>query len=118
MDKDKSLGLPPKASRVLGLSSVGDTANTSIAKSEMTNYGQTTDSNRFSHNINKMPDNPPRKLGHRRVHSETKTLRMILASVISALWRQLCGYFLLLSCCSFQYLRLPSEWNFNALQRF
>ncbi|XP_076945550.1 putative transcription factor PosF21 [Bidens hawaiensis] len=34
----------------------------------------TTDPTRFSHDVSKMPDNPPRSLGHRRAHSEILTL--------------------------------------------
>lgn len=36
--------------------------------------GLTSDSGRFSHDVNRMPDNPPRNLGHRRAHSEILTL--------------------------------------------
>ncbi|KAL4284229.1 hypothetical protein GQ457_16G028150 [Hibiscus cannabinus] len=75
MKKDKSPGLPPTAGRVSGLSSIGNATNTSNAKPEPENSCQTSDSNRFSHDIiSKMPDNPPKKLGHRRAHSEIITL--------------------------------------------
>ncbi|KAK8709532.1 hypothetical protein V6N13_060547 [Hibiscus sabdariffa] len=70
MEKDKSPGLPPPVGRVPGLSSVGNAANTSFAKPETANSGQTADSNRFSHDISRMLDDPPKKLGHRRAHSE------------------------------------------------
>ncbi|KAL8246254.1 hypothetical protein R6Q59_007470 [Mikania micrantha] len=36
--------------------------------------GMSSDSGRFSHDVSKMPDNPPRNLGHRRAHSEILTL--------------------------------------------
>ncbi|KAG6597620.1 putative transcription factor PosF21, partial [Cucurbita argyrosperma subsp. argyrosperma] len=36
--------------------------------------GMSSDSNRFSHDISRMPDNPPRNMGHRRAHSEILTL--------------------------------------------
>ncbi|PPS01602.1 hypothetical protein GOBAR_AA19055 [Gossypium barbadense] len=60
--------------RVPGFSSSGNAANTSNTISETGNLGQTSDSNRFSHDISKMPDNPPKNLGHRRAHSEIITL--------------------------------------------
>ncbi|KAK1411451.1 hypothetical protein QVD17_38000 [Tagetes erecta] len=37
-------------------------------------HGISSDSGRFSHDVSKMPDNPPRNLGHRRAHSEILTL--------------------------------------------
>ncbi|XP_022979806.1 probable transcription factor PosF21 [Cucurbita maxima] len=36
--------------------------------------GMSTDSNRFSHDISRMPENPRRNVGHRRAHSEILTL--------------------------------------------
>ncbi|KAI3776239.1 hypothetical protein L1987_46012 [Smallanthus sonchifolius] len=36
--------------------------------------GMSSDSGRFSHDVSRMPDNPPRNLGHRRAHSEILTL--------------------------------------------
>ncbi|KAK5804882.1 probable transcription factor PosF21 [Gossypium arboreum] len=74
MEKDKSPCLPPMSGRVPGFSSSGNAANTSNTISETGNLGQTSDSNRFSHDISKMPDNPPKNLGHRRAHSEIITL--------------------------------------------
>ncbi|KAL4312308.1 hypothetical protein GQ457_01G034820 [Hibiscus cannabinus] len=65
MEKDKSPGLPPPSGRYSGFSSVGNALNS---------FGQSSDSNRFSHDISKMPDNPPKNLGHRRAHSEILTL--------------------------------------------
>ncbi|TYI66590.1 hypothetical protein E1A91_D09G234800v1 [Gossypium mustelinum] len=74
MEKDKSPCLPPMSGRVPGFSSSGNAASTSNAISETGNFGQTSDSNSFSHDISKMPDNPPKNLGHRRAHSEIITL--------------------------------------------
>ncbi|KAH1089498.1 hypothetical protein J1N35_016755 [Gossypium stocksii] len=74
MEKDKSPCLPLMSGRVPGFSSSGNAANTSNAISETGDLGQTSDSNRFSHDISKMPDNPPKNLGHRRAHSEIITL--------------------------------------------
>ncbi|XP_057958074.1 probable transcription factor PosF21 [Malania oleifera] len=37
-------------------------------------HGMPSDSGRFSHDISRMPDNPPKNLGHRRAHSEILTL--------------------------------------------
>lgn len=37
-------------------------------------HGMSSDSSRFSHDVNRMPDNPPKNLGHRRAHSEILTL--------------------------------------------
>ncbi|KAE8712331.1 putative transcription factor PosF21 [Hibiscus syriacus] len=65
MEKDKSPGLPPPSGRYSGFSAVGNALNS---------FGQSSDSNRFSHDISKMPDNPPKNLGHRRAHSEILTL--------------------------------------------
>ncbi|XVF65622.1 hypothetical protein PTKIN_Ptkin09bG0263900 [Pterospermum kingtungense] len=56
MEKDKSPGLPPPSGRYSG------------------GFGQASETNRFSHDISKMPDNPPKNLGHRRAHSEILTL--------------------------------------------
>ncbi|MBA0651556.1 hypothetical protein Goklo_018871 [Gossypium klotzschianum] len=74
MEKDKSPCLPPMSGRVPGFSSSGNAASTSNAISETGNFGQTSDSNSFSQDISKMPDNPPKNLGHRRAHSEIITL--------------------------------------------
>ncbi|GMJ01713.1 basic leucine-zipper 69 [Hibiscus trionum] len=65
MEKDKSPGLPPPSGRYSGFSSAGSVLNS---------FGQSSDSNRFSHDISKMPDNPPKNIGHRRAHSEILTL--------------------------------------------
>ncbi|KAG8369482.1 hypothetical protein BUALT_Bualt14G0018300 [Buddleja alternifolia] len=37
-------------------------------------HGMPSDSSRFSHDISRMPDNPPKNRGHRRAHSEILTL--------------------------------------------
>ncbi|CAA2977680.1 probable transcription factor 21 [Olea europaea subsp. europaea] len=37
-------------------------------------HGMSSDSSRFSHDVSRMPDNPPKNLGHRRAHSEILTL--------------------------------------------
>ncbi|MBA0616282.1 hypothetical protein Godav_016341 [Gossypium davidsonii] len=74
MEKDKSPCLPPMSGRVPAFSSSGNAASTSNAISETGNFGQTSDSNSFSQDISKMPDNPPKNLGHRRAHSEIITL--------------------------------------------
>ncbi|XP_022733340.1 probable transcription factor PosF21 [Durio zibethinus] len=59
MEKDKSPGLPPPSGRF------SNAPNAFNLKHE---------TNRFSHDISKMPDNPPKNLGHRRAHSEILTL--------------------------------------------
>lgn len=44
--------------------------------SESGHFGHalSSDSRRFSHDVSRMPDNPPKNLGHRRAHSEILTL--------------------------------------------
>ncbi|KAH6816048.1 Basic-leucine zipper transcription factor family protein [Perilla frutescens var. hirtella] len=37
-------------------------------------HGMPSDSRQFSHDISRMPDNPPKNMGHRRAHSEILTL--------------------------------------------
>lgn len=37
-------------------------------------HGMASDSRQFSHDISRMPDNPPKNMGHRRAHSEILTL--------------------------------------------
>ncbi|KAI3470149.1 hypothetical protein Pfo_026812 [Paulownia fortunei] len=46
------------------------------SSSEQGHFGHAmpSDSSRFSHDISRMPDNPPKNLGHRRAHSEILTL--------------------------------------------
>ncbi|KAM5570118.1 putative transcription factor PosF21 [Rosa sericea] len=91
MDKDKSHahgeGLPPPSSRYSSLlptynvktepsssSSFPPLASGATAEPGHFGHGMSTESNHFSHDISRMPDYPPRKLGHRRAHSEIVTL--------------------------------------------
>ncbi|XP_024032647.1 probable transcription factor PosF21 [Morus notabilis] len=93
MDKDKSPGhgggLPPPSGRYSGFSPGGSGFNVKSEPSSSSfpplapggssdvghfGHGLSADSGRFSHDISRMPDNPPRKLGHRRAHSEILTL--------------------------------------------
>ncbi|KAG4961439.1 probable transcription factor PosF21 [Glycine soja] len=95
MDKDKSLGLPPPSGRYSGYSPTRSVFNvksepspssssttsypplalgTTSSESSHFGHGMSTDSSGFSHDISRMPDNPPRNRGHRRAHSEILTL--------------------------------------------
>ena len=74
MEKAKSPGLPPPSGRFSGFSSAGNAPNIFNVKPETGSFGQTSEPNRFSHDISKMSDNPPKNLGHRRAHSEILTL--------------------------------------------
>ncbi|XP_022722537.1 probable transcription factor PosF21 [Durio zibethinus] len=74
MEKDKSPGLPPLSGRFSGFSSAGNAPNTFSVRPETCSFGQTTEPNGFSHDISKMPDNPPKNLSHRRAQSEIVTL--------------------------------------------
>lgn len=99
MDKDKSVGhgggLPPPPGRYSGYSPPGTAFNvkseppagtssypqlvpgTSSEVNTHFGHGMSTaaaDSSGFSHDISRMPDNPPRNRGHRRAHSEILTL--------------------------------------------
>lgn len=91
MDKDKapshSGGLPPPSGRFSSFSPPGSSFNVKpeplsaafppmapATSSDPSNFGHGSDSSRFSHDISRMPDNPPKKLGHRRAHSEILTL--------------------------------------------
>ncbi|KAH0992252.1 hypothetical protein GBA52_003735 [Prunus armeniaca] len=94
MDKDKSPahggGLPPPSGRYSGFLPAGtpfnvkpEPASSSLfpplasgasADSGHFGHGMSAESSHFSHDISRMPDNPPRKLGHRRAHSEILTL--------------------------------------------
>ncbi|XVE84493.1 hypothetical protein DITRI_Ditri17bG0017800 [Diplodiscus trichospermus] len=74
MEKDKSPGLPPPSGRYSGFSSAGNAPNAFNMKTDTSSFGQTSEPNNFSHDISKMPDNPPKNLGHRRAHSEILTL--------------------------------------------
>ncbi|GFP95803.1 probable transcription factor posf21 [Phtheirospermum japonicum] len=46
------------------------------SSSEQGHFGHviSSDNNRFSHDLSRMPDNPPKNMGHRRAHSEILTL--------------------------------------------
>ncbi|KAL3641616.1 putative transcription factor PosF21 [Castilleja foliolosa] len=46
------------------------------SSSEQGRFGHVipSDNNRFSHDLSRMPDNPPKNMGHRRAHSEILTL--------------------------------------------
>ncbi|XP_059298916.1 probable transcription factor PosF21 [Lycium ferocissimum] len=89
MDKDKS-SLPPSGRYSL-FSPPGSTSNVKSEQSGLPHlpplgppgnasesghfgHGLSADSGRFSNDISRMPDNPPRKFGHRRAHSEILTL--------------------------------------------
>ncbi|KAB5548448.1 hypothetical protein DKX38_011854 [Salix brachista] len=92
MDKDKSRsnhigGLPPPSGRYSCFPPSGSSYNVKLdqspptfppkapgSSSDPSHFGHGSDSNRFSHDISRMPDNPPKNLGHRRAHSEILTL--------------------------------------------
>ncbi|KAJ6419079.1 hypothetical protein OIU84_029227 [Salix udensis] len=92
MDKDKSRsnhigGLPPPSGRYSCFPPSGSSYNVKPdqspptfppkapgSSSDPSHFGHGSDSNRFSHDISRMPDNPPKNLGHRRAHSEILTL--------------------------------------------
>ncbi|KAF2300272.1 hypothetical protein P3X46_000502 [Hevea brasiliensis] len=91
MYKDKSPGhsggLPPPSSRFSSFSPPGSSFNvkpepSSSAfppmapgnSSDPSHFGHGSDASRFSHDISRMPDNPPKNIGHRRAHSEILTL--------------------------------------------
>ncbi|CAE5956677.1 unnamed protein product [Arabidopsis arenosa] len=83
MDKEKSPapppsgGLPPPSGRYSAFSPNGSSFAMKAESSfpHLTPSGSnSSDANRFSHDISRMPDNPPKNLGHRRAHSEILTL--------------------------------------------
>ncbi|KAE9600404.1 hypothetical protein Lal_00046364 [Lupinus albus] len=97
MDKDKSSGhgggFPPPSGRYSGYSPTksaafnvkSEPASSSLsfpppvvpgtsADSSHFGHGMLTNSSGFSHDISRMPDNPPKNRGHRRAHSEILTL--------------------------------------------
>ncbi|CAH2038788.1 unnamed protein product [Thlaspi arvense] len=82
MDKEKapapppSGGLPPPSGRYSPFSPNGSGFAMKAESSfpHLTPSGSSSDANRFSHDISRMPDNPPKNLGHRRAHSEILTL--------------------------------------------
>nr|GMD08115.1 probable transcription factor PosF21 [Ipomoea batatas] len=62
----------PEPSGSFNLPPLGPSA--SASESGHFGIGVPSESNRFSQDISQMPDNPPKKLGHRRAHSEIITL--------------------------------------------
>ncbi|XP_010268265.1 PREDICTED: probable transcription factor PosF21 [Nelumbo nucifera] len=93
MEKDKSPchggGLPPPSSRYSGFPSAGNSFNVKsepsastlpppspASTSEASHFGHamSSDSSRFSHDISRMPDFPPKNIGHRRAQSEILSL--------------------------------------------
>lgn len=93
MDKDKSLshgGIPPPSGRFSSFSPPGNNnfnvkpeppSSSSFpplapggSSSDGSHFGHQSDSNRFSHDLSRMHDNPPKNVGHRRAHSEILTL--------------------------------------------
>lgn len=64
-----SLNVKPEPSGATALPPLVPGSSTS----ESGRFGQ-GDSSRFSHDISRMPDNPPKNTGHRRAHSEILTL--------------------------------------------
>lgn len=77
MDNEKSStyggGLPPSG-RYSGFSPPGSSFNVKPEASSSSSFPPLSESSGFSHDISRMPDNPPRNRGHRRAHSEILTL--------------------------------------------
>lgn len=61
-------------SEALGSSTLQPLGPGSGMESGRFGHGVASDSNRFSHDIRGMPDNPPKTIGHRRAHSEILAL--------------------------------------------
>lgn len=83
MERDKSAvhesgGLPPPPSSWYAAFASASTSSNLSAKCETPAVSPTPivghGGGRFSHDIDRMPDNPPRNAGHRRAHSEILTL--------------------------------------------
>lgn len=86
MEKDKFLNhggsaLPPSGRHHSAFSPSGNSSLPPLGSGGNSeqgyfgHHGMPSDSARFSHDISRMPDNPPkRNLGHRRAHSEILTL--------------------------------------------
>ncbi|KAK9138724.1 hypothetical protein Sjap_009318 [Stephania japonica] len=75
MEKDKSPiqqhqigGLPPRFQSA-NVNTQSSSSSTTIAQSSNQGVGG-SDANRFSHDLSRMADLPPKNLGHRRAHSE------------------------------------------------
>ncbi|KAA8531424.1 hypothetical protein F0562_006223 [Nyssa sinensis] len=66
-----SFSVKPEALSSIPLPSLGPGGT---SESGQFGHGMSADSSRFSHDISRMPDNPPKNLGHRRAHSEILTL--------------------------------------------
>ncbi|GAB4859205.1 Probable transcription factor PosF21 [Ancistrocladus abbreviatus] len=82
MEKDKlgGGGLPPSG-RFSGFSPSGnvfsvksDSSSSSSMPQGAFGQGMSPEVSRFSHDLSRMPDNPPKHIGHRRAHSEILTL--------------------------------------------
>ena len=83
MEKDKSLNhggssLPPSGRHSVfshhGNSLLPPLGSGGSSETGHFGHGMSSDSSRFSHDVSRMPDNPPKNLGHRRAHSEILTL--------------------------------------------
>ncbi|CAL9131656.1 unnamed protein product [Musa acuminata var. zebrina] len=83
MERDKSAvhesgGLPPPPSSRFAAFASASTSSTLSAKCETPALSPSPidghGGGRFSHDIDRMPDNPPRNAGHRRAHSEILSL--------------------------------------------
>ncbi|KAJ4838467.1 putative transcription factor PosF21 [Turnera subulata] len=88
MEKEKSSahGLLPPSGRFSSFSPPGSSYNVKPEPSSLPpmapgsstdqggHFGHGSDSSRFSHDVSRMPDNPPKNIGHRRAHSEILTL--------------------------------------------
>ncbi|KAF3574737.1 hypothetical protein F2Q69_00058269 [Brassica cretica] len=76
-EKSPSGGLPPPSPSPSGRYSPNGSSFAVKPESSfppLTPSGSSSDANRFSHDISRMSDNPPKTLGHRRAHSEILTL--------------------------------------------
>ncbi|XP_013599470.1 PREDICTED: probable transcription factor PosF21 [Brassica oleracea var. oleracea] len=76
-EKSPSGGLPPPSPSPSGRYSPNGSSFAMKPESSfppLTPSGSSSDANRFSHDISRMSDNPPKTLGHRRAHSEILTL--------------------------------------------
>nr|XP_043634344.1 probable transcription factor PosF21 [Erigeron canadensis]XP_043634345.1 probable transcription factor PosF21 [Erigeron canadensis] len=86
MEKEKCLNpsgslLPPSGRHLVKSEPLGSTTLPPIGPTGtiepsrfVAGLGMNSDTGRFSHDVSRMPDNPPRNMGHRRAHSEILTL--------------------------------------------
>ncbi|CAH8309026.1 unnamed protein product [Eruca vesicaria subsp. sativa] len=78
MDKEKSPpssgGLPPPSGRYTPFTPMKPESSSFPHLTPPPSGTSSDTANRFSHDISRMPDNPPKNLGHRRAHSEILTL--------------------------------------------